>query len=31
VANDRDRALLHQHADALNTETEDVLGYQADR
>lgn len=26
----RDRALLDRHADALNAEADDVLGYQAD-
>ena len=30
ATNARDRALLDRHADALNAEAEDVLGYQAD-
>jgi metal-responsive CopG/Arc/MetJ family transcriptional regulator len=31
AAEERDRALLNRHADALNAEAEDVLGYQADQ
>jgi metal-responsive CopG/Arc/MetJ family transcriptional regulator len=30
ASNDRDRALIDAHADALNAETADVLGYQGD-
>jgi metal-responsive CopG/Arc/MetJ family transcriptional regulator len=30
AADDRDRALINQHADALNAEIEDILDYQAD-
>lgn len=29
-AHERDRNLLNRHADALNAEVEDVLGYQVD-
>lgn len=30
AADDRDRALINQHADELNAEAEDVLRYQVD-
>lgn len=31
TADDRDRALINRHADELNAEAEDVLGYQVER